>query len=133
MGLASGISPHLPFLRRFSRALTGSQQSGDAYVAAMLEALIADPEQFNAEPSLRVALYHTYCRLWESISLNQKMPEARPDWERHAQGQLVTIAPKAREAFLLVAVEGFTIEEAGVILNRDTLCGHQYILDGSTF
>ena len=43
MNLAANIAPHLPYLRRFSRALTGSQHSGDAYVAAVLEALIADP------------------------------------------------------------------------------------------
>src|SRR5690606_15030734 len=42
MTLASRIAPHLPYLRRFSRATTGSQTSGDAYVAATLEALIAD-------------------------------------------------------------------------------------------
>ena len=38
MSLSAAIAPHLPFLRRFSRAVSGSQQSGDALVAAMLEA-----------------------------------------------------------------------------------------------
>ena len=50
MNLAANIAPHLPYLRRFSRALTGSQHSGDAYVAALLEALIADPAQFEGAP-----------------------------------------------------------------------------------
>jgi len=43
MSLSMRIAPHLPYLRRFSRAATGSQTSGDAYVAATLEALIAEP------------------------------------------------------------------------------------------
>ena len=43
MSTAQAVTQHLPFLRRYARALTGSQQSGDAYVAATLEALIADP------------------------------------------------------------------------------------------
>ena len=43
MSLATAIKPHLPYLRRFSRALTGGQQSGDAYVAMLLETLVADP------------------------------------------------------------------------------------------
>jgi CheY-like chemotaxis protein len=110
MGLAAEISPHLPFLRRFSRSLTGSQQSGDAYVAAVLEALIADPAQFDAAPNPRAALYRSYCRLWESVSLN---------WETSANRHLSGLQPKAREAFLLMAVEGFSQEEIGAILSRD--------------
>jgi CheY-like chemotaxis protein len=105
-------------LRRFSRALTGSQNSGDAYVAALLEALIADPTKFDTEPSIRISLYRTYCRLWESISLNLKKPDEGGTWEATAQRQLANIAPKAREAFLLMAVEGFSKEEIGVILSR---------------
>ena len=37
LSLAFEIAPHLPFLRRFSRALTGDQHAGDSYVAALLE------------------------------------------------------------------------------------------------
>ena len=36
------VAEHLPLLRRYARALTGNQASGDAYVAAMLEALLQD-------------------------------------------------------------------------------------------
>lgn len=118
MGLASDIAPHLPFLRRFSRSLTGSQQSGDAYVAALLETLIADPTQFDAAPSARTAVYRTYCRLWESISLNLKGIEPAPAWEESAKRHLSGLTPKAREAYLLLAVEGFSRDEIGVILGR---------------
>ncbi len=119
MGLAAEIAPHLPYLRRFSRSLTGSQQSGDAYVAAVLEALIADPAQFDAAPNPRAALYRTYCRLWESVSLNMQGFEPRPDWEVSANRHLSGLNPKAREAFLLMAVEGFSREEISGILSRD--------------
>ena len=118
MSLAANIAPHLPYLRRFSRALTGSQHSGDAYVAALLEAIIADPSQFEAGSNMRASLYRSYCRLWESISLNLKKPNIGQDWEASAQRQLATIAPQAREAFLLMAVEGFTKEEIGIILAK---------------
>ncbi|HMI12644.1 MAG TPA: response regulator, partial [Bradyrhizobium sp.] len=37
------VAEHLPLLRRYARALTGNQASGDAYVGAMLEALLQDP------------------------------------------------------------------------------------------
>jgi len=116
MSLAANIAPHLPYLRRFSRALTGSQSSGDAYVAALLETLIADPSQFESGPNIRVSLYRNYCRLWESISLNLKAPGGSPEWEATAQRQLANIAPRAREAFLLMAVEGFNKDEVAAIL-----------------
>ncbi len=116
MNIATVIAPNLPYLRRFSRALTGSQTSGDAYVVALLEALIADTTQFDLEISPRTALYRAYCNLWESISINLRKTEANQDWEATAQRQLASIAPKAREAFLLMAVEGFTHDEVGIIL-----------------
>jgi CheY-like chemotaxis protein len=118
MKLAANIAPHLPFLRRFSRALTGSQNSGDAYVAALLEALIADPSKFETEPSIRISLYRTYCRLWESVSLNLKNHDNGGSWEATAQRQLANIAPNARQAFLLMAIEGFSKQEIGIILAK---------------
>ena len=41
---ADGIARELPYLRRYARALTGSQKSGDAYAAATLEAMLDDPD-----------------------------------------------------------------------------------------
>jgi CheY-like chemotaxis protein len=125
MSLASNITPQLPYLRRFSRALTGTQQGGDAYVAALLEALIADPSSIDQSLDLRVALYQMYCRLWESVSLNLKSTGATqdslttPQWAATAQRRLSVIPPRAREAFLLLAVEGFTTKDIASILDRD--------------
>lgn len=126
MKLATSISPHLPYLRRFSRALTGTQQAGDAYVAAVLEALIADPRDFDQTLNTRVGLYRTFCRLWESISLNLKptggegdISSNSPPWGALADRRLSTMPPRAREAFLLMAVEGFSTAEIAEILGRD--------------
>ena len=54
MNISREIAPHLPYLRRFARALCGSQKSGDAYVVATLEALVADIDAFP--PSRIVAM-----------------------------------------------------------------------------
>jgi DNA-directed RNA polymerase specialized sigma24 family protein len=118
MKLAASIAPHLPYLRRYSRALTGNQNSGDAYVAALLEALIADQAKFDTLPSIRISLYRSYCRIWESVSLNMKTRDESDGWEQNAQRQLSNIPAKAREAFLLTAVEGFNHDEAGIILGK---------------
>ena len=114
---ALDIAPQLPYLRRFSRALTGSQSSGDTYVVALLEALIADPTQFDPRPNIRVAIYRSFCQLWQSVSLNLRKSSGSLSWEDATQRQLAQVNPKAREAFLLVALEDFTVAETAIILD----------------
>ncbi len=69
MTLSTRIAPHLPFLRRYSRALTGTQTSGDAYVAAVLEAIIADLTIFPDTPNDRVAVYKLFTKLFGSSAV----------------------------------------------------------------
>lgn len=118
MTLAAEILPHLPFLRRFARCLTGGQESGDAYVTATLEALVADSATFPAGLKPRLGLYQVFLTVWNSVSLNGEAQSTE-----HGQYELVArrldlITPIARQAFLLVAVEGFTVDEAAIILNK---------------
>ena len=71
MSTSQAVLQYLPFLRRYARALTGSQTSGDAYVAATLEALIASPNMLErAAP--RVALYRLFTKIWNSVAVNEK-------------------------------------------------------------
>jgi DNA-directed RNA polymerase specialized sigma24 family protein len=128
MTLSTRIAPHLPYLRRFSRAATGSQTSGDAYVAATLEALIADVSIFPEASSDRIALYKLFSRLFSSTAV--QVPEPRPNfvWEQRAAHNLSSLAPKPRQAFLLVAVEGFTAEQAAEVLDV-TILEFQELLD----
>lgn len=114
MSVAKDIAPHLPYLRRFARALSGSQQSGDAYVVSTLEALIADPAAFPADLHPRVGLYRLFTQLWSSVSLNtHAMPEAAGS---AAQRNLNLLTPRSRQAFLLRTVEGFSADDVASIL-----------------
>ena len=70
MSISDSIAPHIPFLRRFARALCGTQAAGDAYVAATLEAILADPDCFDAELDPKVALYKLFLRGWRNVPLN---------------------------------------------------------------
>ena len=117
MTLSTRIAPHLPYLRRFSRAVTGSQTSGDAYVAATLEALIADTSIFPEASSDRIALYKLFSQLFSSSVVRIPNPQPHFVWEQRAARNLANLAPQPRQAFLLVAVEGFTNEQAAEILD----------------
>ncbi|WP_188912253.1 response regulator [Aureimonas endophytica] len=116
MSMSSRIAPHIPYLRRYARALSGSQASGDAYVAAVLETLIADPSLFKADESPRIALYRLFSSLWQSIEVNIREDAPVSAWEERTSRNLRAIAPLPRQAFLLVAVEGFTGSEGATIL-----------------
>jgi DNA-directed RNA polymerase specialized sigma24 family protein len=117
MTLSTRIAPHLPYLRRFSRATTGSQTSGDAYVAATLEALIADISIFPEASTDRIALYKLFSALFGSSAIQVPEPTSSFMWEKRAAANLSNIAPKPRQAFLLVAVEGFTHDQAAEVLD----------------
>lgn len=118
MSIATEIAPHLPYLRRFARALSGTQAGGDAYVVATLEALVADPQSFPRDTTARLGLYRMFLQMWSSIGLNT---QASPDAERSAaERNLNALTPRPRQAFLLRTVEGFSIEEVADIMDITT-------------
>ena len=117
MSVSQSIAPHLPSLRRFARALSGSQESGDAYVVALLEALVENPSTFPANLDPKVALYQIFLKIWNSVDANA-FPNLRFGKSESGRG-LQTITPKPRQAFLLLSVEGFDALEIGEILDAD--------------
>ena len=119
MSLSMRIAPHLPYLRRFSRAVTGSQTSGDAYVAATLEALIADTSIFPEATNDKIAVYKLFSALFSSSAVRIPEPSSTFAWEKRAAANLANLSPLPRQAFLLVAVEGFNHQEAAEILGVD--------------
>ena len=118
MSIAKEIAPHLPYLRRFARALTGTQSSGDAYVVAMLEALVLDPASFPRDLNPRIGLYRTFLALWSSVGLNTTADPAAPVTlnRNPVERNLEALTPRPRQAFLLRTVEGFSIDEVAAII-----------------
>lgn len=117
MSISTKIAPHLPYLRRFARALTGSQEGGDAYVVELLEWFVADPQSFPAGQEPRIALYRSFLKIWNSVDLNHAISEV--DSVREARRpNLESITPLPRQAFLLTSVEGFTTAQAAIVLDR---------------
>lgn len=111
MSISQSVAPHLPTLRRFARALTGSQKSGDAYVVETLEAIVADPGSFT-QADARCALYKLFLILWGSLAVNSEVDagQVSPDPTEDTQN-LDSISLRPRVALLLTAVEGFGPDE----------------------
>jgi CheY-like chemotaxis protein/DNA-directed RNA polymerase specialized sigma24 family protein len=116
MSIAREIAPHLPYLRRFSRALSGSQASGDAYVLATLEALIADTAVFDTSLPPRIALYRLFLSMWSS-SNPERVPHGDLAGRSSVDANLDALTPLARQSFLLHTVEGFSLHDVALILH----------------
>jgi DNA-directed RNA polymerase specialized sigma24 family protein len=113
MSLAESIAPHLPNLRRFARLMTGRQATGDAAVARLLAAIVADPSLFPDLPP-KIALYQCFLG---TFSMRLEDPDAQAEEiGKTAARSLAALPAHARQAFLLVSVEDFTREEAALIL-----------------
>ena len=116
MSLTASLSPHLPYLRRYARALTGDQAGGDQCVRATLETIVTGHHHLEMDASPRLSLYrlfHTH-----GVGANDTDPDLREAFSAPAQ-RLQRIAPRSRQAFLLTALEGFTPSEVAEILQVD--------------
>ncbi len=116
MSLTAKVATHLPMLRRYARAVTGSQTSGDAYVAAVLEALIADVSSFPEAKSNRIALYQMFSSIFTTATIEVKPIESPFAWEKRAAANLAAVSPLPRQAFILSAVEEFSNEDIAEVL-----------------
>ena len=117
MSLGQQLYPHLPFLRRYARALTGSQTHGDAYVRATLEAIVASPDDFPKDVDARLGLYRVFHSIWSSSHLDDIDDEGTDEDSRQsiARARLARLTPLPRQALLLTAMEGFSPQETGYL------------------
>src|ERR1700761_4242903 len=115
----SQIAAHLPYLRRFARALTGNQAAGDAYAAAALETISVEPSALSRDLDLNAALYKVLLTIWESVPANRRhhapmLADASP-----AEGHdIEQITPLPRVCFLLHTVEGFSSDVIAKLVER---------------
>jgi CheY-like chemotaxis protein len=108
------VTKNLPYLRRYGRALTGNQTSGDRFAAATLEVIIEDMAMVASAADPRAALFQTFHVIWKSAGA----PVGEPDnpLSVRAQNHMSQLTPNAREVLLLHVIEGFTIEQiAGIV------------------
>lgn len=122
MSVGDQIAANLPYLRRYARALAGSQKSGDAFVRATLEAALADDDLKSSLAEGKVPLYRAFSRLWASATLEVEGAADAPLASAHelaARERLGTIAPANRQALLLTTLEEFSEEDTAAIMGID--------------
>ncbi|HUO98643.1 MAG TPA: response regulator [Rhizomicrobium sp.] len=133
MTMTETLGPHLPFLRRYARALTGSQATGDAYVRVLLESLVDGDMTLREDLPPRAALYRLFHELWssnlhpEAVGVESRGPSV--------EQRLQALEPDNREALLLTAVEDFSVPETAIILDcseedvRDAIAAALHAID----
>lgn len=112
------IAKHLPFLRRFARALSGSRSLGDAFVSATLNALIEGRVPYDPAELGRLPLYRAFFQVWHTLDLEDTLLD-----QLDGQGvdrRLQSLVPMSRVVFLLARMEGFGVGEIARIIARPT-------------
>ena len=115
--LSARVARHLPYLRRYARALTGNQTSGDTYAVAVLEAVITDPGLVTGQPDSKLALFAVFHSIWASSGA--PVAEAESGIPSRAQAHLAALTHNSREALLLNSIEGFTPDQVAAIMGID--------------
>lgn len=122
MSLGAKVAANLPYLRRYARALTGSQATGDGFVRQTLEAGLADADLRAIIGEGRPELYHVFNKVWSSGFVEvpedqDDLAKAGDDHETMARHRLAQITPRNRQALLLTTLENFSHDEVAFIMD----------------
>jgi CheY-like chemotaxis protein len=114
------IVKHLPYLRRYARALLGAQDRGDEYVRVTLETYLAEPGRISGTTDFRLQLFSLFHDVWTVIA-----PEAGSDEPFEPLGDkppvrgVGMLPPRQRQVLLLISLEGFSFDDVAHILKID--------------
>ncbi|MDX2155495.1 MAG: response regulator [Hyphomicrobiaceae bacterium] len=103
----------VPRLRRYTRALTGDARFG-ALLYQQAMAMQSAPEDHSDGHTATLAQYGVVSSLWRAfgkVDVSDKCASGE-------QRRVARMSPAAREAFLLTAMEGFTLREAARIADK---------------
>ena len=119
VSLSQQLANDLLFLRRYARALTGSQVKGDAMVRATLEAALGDETIKTSLGEGRAALYRAFHEVLDASGLTTNANEIANAKEASAMSKLEAVTDRKRQALLLTTVEEFSAQQAAHILQTD--------------
>lgn len=120
---SSAIGETLPYLRRYARAMTGSQVLGDQYVLDTLSAILHKSGLIEPNIPLKIALFR--------IMFDLDPPQGHVPEDRigRAHRRLSTLATPRRAALLLQTIEEFSILDISLIMRRSVVDVAQMLHD----
>lgn len=111
------LTAEMPYLRRYTRGLTGSQSRGDQYTVATLQSILKDRSEFNNTDPVKVNLFKCFHAIWSSSGQMFTTPEEGLRGRTH--GLLAQLTANSREALLLRTIEEFSVEHVAKIMRTD--------------
>lgn len=111
--ISDELGDNIPYLRRFARAMTGSQKSGDTFAAAALEAILVDRSVLDGM-EVKTGLFKVLYGIWASAGA--PVEESENGLQAKAQRHLAKLTNDSREALLLHTIEGFNFREIASIV-----------------
>lgn len=122
-GDENAIIALLPYVRRYARALTGSQSRGDTYVRLCLETIMAEPARLRSN-NLKVQLFRAFNEALAAVDGNVPPPafgeQRSTPLDRRERG-LAALPSMERQILLLTHLEEFTLAESAVVLGISEL------------
>src|SRR5260370_11599227 len=116
--LSEAITRTLPFLRRYARAVTGSQERGDEWVRLCAEVAMRQPKLMAEGEGTKRGVFALFHRLRQPFGGLEERGEAGSVSGRLKES-LTEMAPLQRQVLLLTVLEGFTVGDAAHILGID--------------
>jgi DNA-directed RNA polymerase specialized sigma24 family protein len=116
-GFSNLLAAELPYLRRYARALTGSQSQGDKYTVATLEAILSDRSPFENDDPMKVNLFKCFHSIWATTG--QSLTEPADTVRSRAHGLLAKLTANSREALLLRTIEEFSPNNIAKIMQTN--------------
>src|SRR6266404_3233572 len=105
---SEAITRTLPFLRRYARAVTGSQERGDEWVRLCAEVAVRQPELIQGAEDTKLGIFALFHRLRQPFGGLEERGEAASVSGRLKES-LTEMAPLQRQVLLLTVLEGFTV------------------------
>jgi CheY-like chemotaxis protein/DNA-directed RNA polymerase specialized sigma24 family protein len=126
--LSEAITRTLPFLRRYARAVTGSQQRGDEWVRLCAEVVMQQPELVAKSEDTKLGVFALFHRLRQPFGTLEEQGDAQGVSGRLKES-LTEMAPMQRQVLLLTVLEGFTVNDAAHILGVDVDAAERSLQD----
>ncbi len=113
---SAALAKELPYLRRFARAMTGSQSSGDQFAAAALEAILIDRSILDGMDT-KTGLFRALYKIWSSAGA--PIDDGESGMRARAQKHMAKLTDNSREALLLHTLEGLSFEAVAQVIGID--------------